>query len=129
MEDIIKRLSDDIAKEIISRPKFDLDEISRIIKFRVKESMLDILLENVEKEEVAYHKLLLQQSELRTGSKEYVELGYKLALAKRKKSVANRAVNNVRRETSFKLITNYIKDTYGENELKKVYEIIHEKGL
>lgn len=129
MKDIIQSVSEEIAKEIITRPKLDLEEISGIIKFRLKESLLDILLSNVEKEEVVYHKLLLEQSQNRVGHPKYVELGYKLAIAKNKKSIANRAVNNVKQETKFKISSAFIKEKYGEEVLKDLFELIAEKGF
>jgi hypothetical protein len=126
MKDIIDRVSSEIAQEIITRPKFDLEEISGIIKFRIKESMLDILLSNVEKEEVAYHRLLMEQSNYRVGSQKYVETGYKLAIAKNKKAIANRAVNNTRNRTKLGIALNYIKDNYKDFDLEKLYKILDE---
>jgi hypothetical protein len=126
MKDIIERVSNDIAKEIISRPKFDLEEISGIIKFRIKESMLELLLENVEKEEVMYYRLLVEQSELRLGSPEYIKLGYKLSLAKNRKAIANRAVNNVRSKTKLGITLNYIKENFKDFDIQKLYKILDE---
>jgi len=129
MKDIIERVSNDIAKEIISRPKFDLEEISGIIKFRIKESVLEILLANVEKEEVAYHRLLVEQSTLRLGSPEYIKLGYKLSLAKNKKAIANRAVNNVRNKTKLGIAINYIKENFKEFDIQNLYKLLDESEV
>jgi hypothetical protein len=126
MKDIIDRVSTEIAQEIITRPKFDVEEISNIIKFRIKESMLDILLSNVEKEEVTYHRLLLEQSNHRVGSPKYVENGYKLAIAKNKKAIANRAVHNTRNKTKLGIAINYIKDNYKNFDLENLYKILDE---
>lgn len=129
MKDIIQSVSDEIAKEIITRPKFDLEEISGIIKFRLKESILEIMLANVEKEEMQYHRLLVEQSNLKLGSPKYVEMGYKLALAKNKKAVANRAVNNVKQNTKLSAVILYIKENFGEDKMKGIYDMFDEKGF
>jgi hypothetical protein len=126
MENIIKEVSKEIAREIITRPNFDLEEIANIINFRIKESMLDILLSNVEKEEITYHRLLLEQSSNRVGSKQYVDLGYKLAIAKNKKSIANRAVNNVRNNTKIAICYSFIKGKLGDDSLTELYELMNE---
>ncbi len=129
MNDIIKNVSTEIAKEIITRPNFDLQEITGIINFRLKESILDILLSNVEKEEVNYHKLLLEQSKNRPGSKQYVELGYKLSIAKNKKAIANRAVNNVKNRNKISICLNFIKQNYGFEALDKLHKIFDEREV
>ena len=124
MKDIIRKVSTDIAKEIITRPNFDIEEISGIINFRLNESMLEILLANVELAESNYLKLLFEQSNNKVGSKNYVELGYKLAIAKHKKSVANRAVNNVRNKTKIGIVINYIKENHKEIDISILYDLM-----
>jgi len=129
MNDIIKSVSKEIAKEIITRPNFDLEEISGIINFRLKESILDILLSNVEKEEVAYHKLLLQQSNNKPGSKNYIELGYKLSIAKNKKAIANRAVSNAKNKTKAGICINFIKENFGHSAYDDLCKILDESEV
>jgi hypothetical protein len=129
MNNIIESLSESIAKEIISRPKFDVLEISNIIKVRIKDSLLDILLENVQKEEAIYLRLLIKQSELPLGSKEYVKLGYQLSIAKHKKAVANRAVNNVRNRNKIAVCINYIKENFKDFDINELYKVMDESEV
>lgn len=129
MENIIRNVSKDIAQEIITRSNFNLEEISGIINFRLKESILEILLSNVEKEEVIYHRLLLEQSNNKVNSKQYVELGYKLAIAKNKKSIANRAINNVRNKNKIGIILNYLKFNLSQKKLTELYKILDEREV
>lgn len=126
MKNIIKNVSNEIAKEIITRPKFDLEEISGIINFRLNESILEILLSNCEKEEITYHRLLLEQSTHKVGSKQYVEFGYKLSIAKNKKAIANRAVNNVKNKTKIGVILNYVKVNLSQKKLVELYSLMDE---
>ena len=129
MGNIIRELSKNISKEIISRPKFDFEEITEIINFRIKESLLDILLENAEKEEITYTKLLIQQSNFKVGSKQYVEFGYKLAVAKKKKAIANRAVNNTKNVNKIGITINYIKEKYKDFDLESLYKLWDESEV
>lgn len=129
MKDIIREVSKDIAKEIITRPNFDLEEISGIINFRLNESMLEILLSNVSLAESNYLKLVFEQSNNKIGSKNYVELGYKLAIAKHKKSVANRALNNVKSKTKLGIVLNYIKEKYTEINMSDIYDLMDESEV
>jgi hypothetical protein len=126
MKNIIENVSLEIAKEIITRPNFDVKEISGIINFRIKESLLDILLSNVEKEEVIYHRLLIEQSNNRVGTSKYVETGYKLAMAKNKKAIANRAVHNAKNKTKLAIALNHIRDNYKHIDLDSLYKAIGE---
>jgi hypothetical protein len=129
MKDIIEQLSDSIAKEIITRPNFDVNEISTIIKVRIKDSLLDILLENVQKEEANYLKLLIKQSELKYGSREYVKYGYDLSIAKHKKAVANRAVNNIRNTTKLGIAVNFIKENFKDFDINILYNLFDESEV
>lgn len=124
MKEIIKRISKEIASEIITRPNFDLEEISGIVSFRINESILEILSSNVDKEELNYHKLLVQQSQLRVGSKEYVNLGYKLAIAKNRKSIANRALHNAKSNLKAVKIMNFLKEKHPEINRDELIEYI-----
>ena len=63
------------------------------------------------------------------GSKNYVELGYKLAIAKHKKSVANRALNNVKSKTKLGIVLNYIKEKYPEINMSDIYDLMDESEV
>lgn len=122
MKNIIRRISKDIAKEIITRPKFDVEEITEIVNFRINESILEILLSNVEKEEANYHRLLIKQSNLKLHSKEYVQCGYELAIAKNKKAIANRAVHNRKNQNKMACTFNFIRENYKDFDFEALYK-------
>lgn len=129
MSNIIEDLSKSIAREIIERPNFEVEEISTIIMVRIKDSLMDILLENVQKEEAKYMKLLIEQSKLRVGSRDYVKLGYKLSIAKHKKSIANRAVHNQRKINKLNVALEYIKDNYKEVNIEDLKNFLNESEV
>lgn len=124
MKEIIKRISKEIANEIITRPNFNLEEVAGIVNFRINESIIEILMSNVEREELNYHKLLLQQSQLRLGSKEYVNLGYQLAIAKNKKSIANRALNNAKGNVKSTKIMEFIRNKFPDFDMGILYNYL-----
>lgn len=124
MKEIIKRISKEIASEIITRPNFDLEEVAAIINFRINDSIIDILMSNVEKEELNYNKLLLQQSQLKLGSKEYVSLGYQLAIAKNKKSIANRSLNNAKGNVKSTKIMEFIRNKFPDFDMGILYDYL-----
>ena len=126
MKNIIREISKDIAKEIITRPKFDVEEITEIVNFRIKESILEILLSNVEKEEANYYRLLIKQSNLKLNSREYVQCGYELAIAKKKKAIANRAVNNAKNHNKIACMFNFIRENYKDFDFDALYKYFDE---
>ena len=124
MKEIIKRISKEIASEIITRPNFDLEEVAAIVNFRINDSIIEILMSNVEKEELNYNKLLLQQSQLKLGSKEYVSLGYQLAIAKNKKSIANRSLNNAKGNVKSTKIMEFIRNKFPDFDMGILYDYL-----
>ena len=66
--------------------------------------------------------MLVEQSNYRVGTPKYVETGYKLALAKNRKSIANRAVNNVKSQTKLGKLISYLKEYHKEIDLANIYK-------
>lgn len=113
MDNSIKEFAKDIAKEISERSIMDVDNVALMIEVRLKSSMIDFVSEYSVKEEKEYLKILEQQSKTKRGSRQYVELGYKLALAKSKKSAANRTANNLRQTDIYSRFKSWITQKYG----------------
>lgn len=129
MNSIIEKFAKDVASEIISRPNFDLEETTILIKVRLKDSLNEILLANCEHAELVYQRLLQEQGQHRYGSSRYVEFGYKLAAAKSKKSLANRTSSNVRREDKYKKSCDFIKANFGDEKLEEFFYKLRESEV
>jgi len=122
-EKLITEFSSSLAKEISERKIYDLQEVSLLIKLRLDFVLRDLMNQYSTEAEIEYISLLTQQSKNRIGSKEYIQLGYKLAAARQKKSSANRAANNMGREDDYQRLKNFISSEYGDIALTKFYEI------
>lgn len=112
MEGKIKQIAGVIARKVAAGGVMNVDDTAEMIAATIKLSMPDILEEFSTIEEKAYTKLLQQAQSLRVGSKEYLEVGYKLSLLKKRKATANRAANNVRREDNYSRLRHFIVDDY-----------------
>jgi len=117
-----KRFANEIANEIISRTSFDLEEISLLIQVRLKQHVVEIMTEYSSKEENEYLKLLTQQKGLHPRSTRYIELGYDLAIARKRLASVNRALNNIKKESRYEFLRDYVLNTFGENALDEINE-------
>tara|TARA_R110000868_G_scaffold120090_2_gene318889 strand:- start:1440 stop:1754 length:315 start_codon:yes stop_codon:yes gene_type:complete len=93
---IIKKIANDIATEIAQRNIMDIEGVSVMIAVKIKQGLTDIMMESTSQAQQDYFKLLVEQQK-NLGTKNYIEFGYKLGLAKAKMKRANTAMNEVRR--------------------------------
>jgi len=121
----LTEFSGKLAEEISDRKIYDITEISNLIQVRTKFVLRDIMNEFSTEAELHYLKLLDEQSKNRLNSPEYVQLGYKLAAAKQRKSAANRAANNMGREDDYQRLKNFVSDKFGVESLN---EFLNEKA-
>ncbi len=109
-----------LSQEISERNIMDLSEISMLLKIRINDN-LKLFIEHLSsKEEQKYINLLDKQSRNKLGSKEYISIGYELSKAKINKSIANRALNEVKREDNLEKVKKYIIENFGEDKYNEI---------
>ncbi len=118
IDDFAKQL----AKEISERPSFDIEEIVTLIAVRVNDAMMTFVGEhsiNLEKE---YQALLKEARTYKINTPKYIDIGYRIAEIKSKKSLANRAHHNVDQDQKYYQLQKFIKEKYGNEAMIEFYE-------
>lgn len=118
---IITEFSEKLAQEISERKIYDLEEISNLIRVRLKFCIRDLIMEYSTQAEIEYIKLLDEQSKHKIGSIQYISFGYKLSSAKQKKAAANRAANCMGRNDDYQNLKDFISHKFGKNALNEFY--------
>jgi hypothetical protein len=94
----IQEFAEEITTDIISRHRFDKNEIEVMIAVKLKSTIISIINDSISSLERNHLALLTEQSKHKIGSSKYIELGFKLAISKAKKGAANKAINELRRK-------------------------------
>lgn len=123
----IESLSNDLSKEIASRPSFDVNEISNLIAVRIKNEFPLILREQTNEMEAEYTRLLERKAVYSDNGKVITEINNKLSLLRQKLAIANRIENNSKREESIltlkqkhHLFREKLCDAFGRNSIIKI---------
>ncbi len=118
-----------LAKEISNRKLVDLEETAILIEFLFNNCLVEFVKEYTSHGEKEYFDLLQQQSKNRPGSEAYVSMGYKLAAAKHKKASGNRILNEVRQESKYTYLKEFVVNKYGQEAFNQFVEEAEERGL
>ena len=113
-----KEFSKELAKEIANRSFADIDGISILIDTRIKSSLLSLIEDCTTREEDEYIRLTAMQSKCQKGSDEYKSIGFLIHNSKMKKAIANRAINEMKREAAQESFRAYIDKTFGAQVYK-----------
>lgn len=113
----LAKFAKDLAEEIATRNIYEVDEVSTLIKVWTMMYAAELVKEYATEAELEYIHLLKQQSLKKMHSKDYVELGYKLSLAKHKKAAANRAASEISNDVKYRKLRDFVVQNYGRNAL------------
>jgi len=116
----IKKLASTLAVEISERRVYNIPEIETMIYVQIKSSMKEILTEQLTAEEREYTKALELQSTLRIGCPEYTRNGYKISILKQRKSMVNRGLNELKKESANAFLKQFIREHHGAEVLLEV---------
>jgi len=118
---IIKDFSRRIAEQIAERDLYDVEKIADFIKVQVEFCMDSIVEGYKTKAEKRYEDLLEEQSKNIANIRKYIELGYRLAIAKKRKAIVNRMQSTIKTQNKYKKLKAYIEKTCGEQMLEEFF--------
>ena len=118
MSNVVKATANVLAKEIASRNQLNVEELSIMIEQQIKTGIMEMASEMLSDTERKYMELIAVQAKAH-GTKEYVKIGYKLALMKANVKQLNLLRASLERNDRYQKLKTFVIEQFGEEALIK----------